>query len=111
MARTMALVGTLLLALIVPAGAESLATGCLAKATGEICAEKEDEVDMIYKDASVMRSAEGKGLDFLILPSGDAFLAVAVDTGTPVLEYYFFKLANSDGGTVVWAPLARAPVR
>jgi hypothetical protein len=70
--------------------------------------EKEDEVDIIYKDASGMRSMEGD-LEFLILPSGDAFLAVATDTGTPVLEHYFFKLANSGGGTVVLAPLARAP--
>jgi len=37
---------------------------------------------------------------FLILPSGDAFLAVATDTGTQVLGYYFLKLANSGAGTV-----------
>jgi hypothetical protein len=69
----------------------------------------EDEADSIYKDASGIRSIEGEDLKFLTLPSDDAFLAVAIDTGTPVLEYYFFKLANSGGGTVVWAPLARAP--
>ena len=71
--------------------------------------DKEDEVDIIYKDVSGMHSMEGEGLEFLMLPSGDAFLAVAIDTRTPVLEYYFFKLTNSAGGTVVWAPLAPAP--
>jgi hypothetical protein len=71
--------------------------------------EKEDEIDIIYKDASGMRSMEGEDLEFLILASGDAFLAIAIDTGTPVLEHYFFKLANSGGGTVVLAPLTRVP--
>jgi hypothetical protein len=36
MRRTIALVGSLLLASIGPAGAESIATGCLSQATGEI---------------------------------------------------------------------------
>jgi hypothetical protein len=70
--------------------------------------EKEDKIDIIYKDASGMCSMEADRLEFLILPSGDAFLVVTTDTRAAVVEHYFFKLDNSGGGTVVWAPLARA---
>jgi hypothetical protein len=72
--------------------------------------DKEDELDIIFKDPSDIRSVAVDGPEFLTLPRGDAFLVVAIDTRTPVLEHYFFKLDNSGGETVVWAPLARGLV-